>query len=364
MVKDPVPLSEVRRALVIKLRHHGDVLLTSPVFSTLKEKAPHIHIDALVFKDTADMLSLHPALSQLHGIDRKWSTLGPFAQFKEEWQLFKTLKARRYDLIIHLTDHPRGAWLTRLTGARWSVAPQKPERGKWWKKSFTHLYATPRNGKRHTVELHLDALRRLGVFPTATSKPTTLIAGATAEKNIRQVLALHSLESKAFIHLHPASRWTFKCWPVAQMAALIDELQTRGWPVVLTAAPSPDEHAMVEQILHAAKTKPVSLAGQLSLKDMAALTSQASLFIGVDSAPMHIAAAVGTPTVALFGPSGEFDWGPWQVPAKVITSTEHHCRPCGRDGCGGSKRSDCLEKIGVETVLEAALDLLAEIAQP
>jgi len=76
---------------------------------------------------------------------------------------------------------------------------------------------------------------------------------------------------------------------------------------------------------------------------------------------MHIAAAVGTPTVALFGPSGDIEWGPWQVPNRIVTSS-HPCRPCGRDGCGGGKRSECLEVIAPEQVLDAVRSLLEETA--
>jgi len=114
---------------------------------------------------------------------------------------------------------------------------------------------------------------------------------------------------------------------------------------------------MVTGILARLSFNPPSLAGRLTLKELAAVLARARLFIGMDSAPMHMAAAVGTPVVALFGPSGADIWGPWQVPSRVITS-EHTCRPCGFDGCGGSKRSDCLEIIPVERVLDATLELL------
>jgi heptosyltransferase-3 len=96
------------------------------------------------------------------------------------------------------------------------------------------------------------------------------------------------------------------------MAALVEKLQIDGHAVILTAAPSPHEENMLESI-QARLSRPVfSLSGQLSLKELAALTKAASVFVGVDSAPMHIAAAVGTPTVALFGPSGDRQWGPWE----------------------------------------------------
>ena len=102
----------------------------------------------------------------------------------------------------------------------------------------------------------------------------------------------------------------------------------------------------------------VDLAGQLSLRELAALTARARLFFGVDSAPMHIAAAMGTPVVALFGPSGEKEWGPWRVAQRVVHS-DHSCRPCGNDGCGGGKVSECITLLPVEPVLAAANELLS-----
>ena len=88
----------------------------------------------------------------------------------------------------------------------------------------------------------------------------------------------------------------------------------------------------------------------MSLAELAALTARARAFAGVDSAPMHIAAAVGTPALALFGPSSEIAWGPWRVPQRVIVVRPHPCRPCGLDGCGGGKVSECLTTLPVERV--------------
>ncbi|RIX48478.1 MAG: putative lipopolysaccharide heptosyltransferase III [Rhodocyclales bacterium GT-UBC] len=358
-LRDAVPLGEIKRALVIKLRHHGDVLVSSPVFSVLKAHAPQVEIDALVYTDTAEMLTLHPAITQVHGIDRKWKKLGAIGQVKAELGLYNSLKARQYDLIIHLTEHWRGAWLCRLLKPRWSVGPAVGGRGKRWKQSFTHLQSAPRNALRHMVEANLDALRRIGLQPLAAERRMTLVPGAAAEAAVAGHLAGFGLQGGDFIHVHPASRWFFKCWPVEQMAALVARLQDEGHSVVLTAAPSQDEKAMLTAI-QARLAKPAfSLSGQLSLKELAALTQAAKLFIGVDSAPMHIAAAVGTPTVALFGPSGDKQWGPWGVPSRVVSSDRHPCRPCGIDGCGGGKVSDCLSSLRVEAVLDAAHALLA-----
>jgi heptosyltransferase-3 len=357
---DAPDLSRVKRALVVKLRHHGDVLLSSPVFSLLKQHAPHIEIDALVYADTAEMLTLHPAISQVHGIDRQWKKQGLLAQAGAEIGLWRQLRARRYDLMLHLTEHRRGAWLARTLRPRVSVAPRLKSGDQIWDESFTHYYALPRQGNsRHTAEVNLDALRRIGVIPGLAEKRLVLEPGEAAVQSVLARMAQHELAEGGFIHLHPTSRWMFKTWPAARVGALIDRLSELGHRVVLTAAPAQAELAMMERILAHTRAAPLSLAGQLSLKELAALTARARLFIGVDSAPMHIAASQGTPTVALFGPSGEIEWGPWQTAHRVVTSQIHPCRPCGNDGCGGSKVSECLTTLPVEPVLEAAQALLA-----
>ena len=349
MVKDAVPLGECGRALVVKLRHHGDVLLAAPVLSVLKAHAPAIEVDALVYDDTAPMLSGHPALARLHTVGRQWRTLGALARLRLEKKLFGELRARQYDLVVHLSEQPRGAWLARTLGPRWSVGPVDASRGSWWSASFTHLYPLVRN--RHYVEVNLDALRRIGVQPGTAQRKVVFVPGAEAEARVRELV------TEPFIHMHPASRWRFKCWSAERNAALADRLADEGHRVVLTSAP--DETAMIDEIVAKMKTKPVNLAGRLALKELGALTARARLFIGVDSMPMHLAAAMGVPTVALFGPSSEHVWGPWNVEQRVVTTT-HSCRPCGVDGCGGGKVSECLTLLGVEPVYAAAQELLAE----
>ena len=128
MVSDAINLASVRRALVVKLRHHGDVLLSTPVFTVLRNRAPHVEIDALVYDDTREMLEGHPAISRIHGIDRAWKRQGLGVQLKRESELFSRLRERRYQLLVHLTGHWRGAWLAAGLGPRWSVAPQRASR--------------------------------------------------------------------------------------------------------------------------------------------------------------------------------------------------------------------------------------------
>ena len=358
MLKDAVPLDGLKRALVVKLRHHGDVLLASPVLSVLKSAIPGLEIDALVYDDTAEMLAGHPALAKLHCVGRQWRGEGALRRVGVEWELFSRLRARDYDLIVHLCEHPRGAWLARFLGARWSVAPAKPGRGSFWVQSFTHLYSLPRNGRRHQVELNLDALRRIGLQPAYAGRRTQIVAGADADRTVAALLAKEGLGERGFVHLHPASRWKFKCWPADRCAALIDRLSAAGERIVLTAAKDPSEAALVEDILKRTSVPVLNLAGRLSIKELVALIARARLSICVDSMPMHVAGAVGTPVVALFGPSGDIEWGPWQGKSAVVNS-DHPCRPCGNDGCGGGKVSECLTTLDVDLVFRAAGRLLA-----
>jgi heptosyltransferase-3 len=362
MVPDAVNLATVRRALVVKLRHHGDVLLSSPVFQVLKNRAPHVEVDALVYADTRDMLAGHPGIAQVHAVDREWKRRGLAEQARSEAGLLRALLARKYQLLVHLTDHWRGAWLAQVLRPRWSVAPARDAR--FWRWSFSHRYALPKGTPRHTVELNLDALRRMGIYPEEEEKRLVMVPGPEAGQRVDALLAAHGLAPKGFVQAHPTSRWLFKAWTEPANAELLRALVRDGHRVVVTGAPDAREKAIIGRILEQTgiagqqSAGITDLSGQLSLREMGALSARARLFFGVDSAPMHIAAAMGTPVVALFGPSGEHEWGPWKVAHRIVTSA-HPCRPCGNDGCGGGKVSECLTTLPVERVRSAINELLA-----
>jgi len=365
---DRVPLARVRRVLVTKLRHHGDVLLASPVISTLKRAVPDAEIDVLVYAETAPMLVNHPGLAQLHVIDRAWKTQGIVAQVRAESRLYRTLRARRFDLLVHLTEHPRGLALAMLLRPSYAVTRVRDEREhpRLWRRGFTHFYPLPRGRPRHTVETNLDALRRIGIPPAAEDRKLVMLPGPPAQARVDAMLAERAIAPKRFVQVHPGSRWLFKCWPPGRMAALVGKLVGDGYDVIVTGAPDERERAIVDDMLEAlpgsSRARVHDFTGKLALLELCALTTRARLFVGVDSAPMHIAAAVGTPAVALFGPSDETEWGPWGVAHRVVASAEFPCRPCRNDGCGGGKISECLTTLPVDRVSAAVDALLAETA--
>ncbi len=362
---DAIDPSLMRRVLVIKLRHHGDVLLASPVFTVLRRALPGAEIDALVYRETAGMLEGHPAIASVHTIDRDWKRSGVWKQAAAENRLLRMLASRRFDLIVHLTEHPRGAWLARLLRPRYAVARELSNAHWLWRTSFTHYYRLPRSRPRHTVECNLDALRRLGIQPASDERALVFVPSERDAARATSVMRDHGLERSRFIVLHPGSRWLFKSWTPERYAALIEAVVGDGWRVVLTGAPDPRERELVVATLAGLtsatrRSMVTDLSGALDLRELAALVREARAFVGVDSAPMHIAAAMQTPVVALFGPSGEIEWGPWRVPHRVVASGEHPCRPCGIDGCGGGKLSECLTTLHPDSVHAALRELLSE----
>ncbi len=338
-------LQGVENVLVIKLRHLGDVLLTTPCFSVLKKRLPHARIDAYVYQEAAPMLEGHPAIHEILTLDRAWKRLPLLKRLKREaGQLWK-IRQRRYDLVLNLTEGDRGAMAARVSKAK--IRAGVDSRG-----IYTHV-AKMCPSLRHTIERQLDLLRRIGIFPEEEERE---LFWSIPEKEQERAMKLVPWER--FILIHPASRWRFKCWPEDKMRTLAEKLLERGERLVFTSGPDAVERDMVARIADGLDV--CNLAGKLTLKELGALIERAKALVCVDSAPLHMASALKRPVVALFGPTSDVTWGPWRNPRARIVAEPMSCRPCYQDGCGGSKKSDCLARLSVEKVL-LELKFLAEV---
>ncbi|MFI5334993.1 MAG: glycosyltransferase family 9 protein, partial [Chlamydiales bacterium] len=181
-------LTGVKRVLVVKLRHHGDVLLTSPVFSHLKKVLPDAEIDAFVYAETLPMLEGHPAISNFLLYDRRLKKRSFLKRFAGEAKLLNRVRKGNYDLVINLTEGDRGAIIALVSGAKVRVGFDPHGAGFAGKrKIFTHLVKTP-NGPRHTTERQLDSLRRIGIFPGEEDKPLTFNLPEVALEKMRSIL--------------------------------------------------------------------------------------------------------------------------------------------------------------------------------
>jgi len=372
---DAIDVARMKRVVVVMLRHHGDVLLTTPVYQALKRANPALEIDVVVYHDTRSLLENNPDIAMVHTVDKDAKRSSAWHKLKAEWTFMRAVRQRRYDLLIHLSDHRRGAWLSRWLQTPVSIAPQSRDANAFWRGSFTHFWrsaASARAGdpllRRHTVEQHLDALRRLGI-EVVRAPALRLVPGVKAEQEADAFLAEKGID-QPFVLIQPTSRWMFKCWSIENNATLVKAVLKRGYAVVLSCGPGKSERAMIDAIVALVCTEPNRLPRGLalanvpgSLNRLAALIGRARAFVGIDSAPMHMAAAMGTPVVALFGPSGEDNWSPWRgdsnLVASVVTHSGFMCRPCGQDGCGGSKVSHCLVQLPVSQVETAFDDVIA-----
>lgn len=293
------------RILVIKMRFHGDMLLTTPVISTLKRHYPEAKIDMLLYKDTMPILSENPEINALYGISNK-GTATP-EKIKNFLSLVKTLRANDYDLIINLTDQWIIALLIRCLAARVKISQDYAHRqSAFWKKSFTHL--APFAGT-HAVERNLSVLGPLNIDPHV--RETSMYYAPVHWDNVRQQLDALGVKEN-YVVIQPTARQLFKCWDDEKFSRVIDAIQQRGYPVVLTSGPGADDLACIASIADGCEIRPVTgLAGKTRFPELGALIDHADLFIGVDSAPGHIAAAVKTPVICLFGATDHIFWRPW-----------------------------------------------------
>lgn len=336
----------IKNILVIKLRYLGDVLVITPVFDALRYSYPKAFISALVNKGTETMLTQNPAIDAVLVLER---SANPVLDLIKHLQLIRKLRMFDFDLALELTNNDRGAILGFLSGAKRRLG----FRSRRMKKLDRHLLFTDlvtAQGSRHIVDYNLEMIEYLGcTFP---EKGLSLYWTKEEESTCWQILRENGLSpNQSFVVLHPISQARYNAWHLDGYVAICDYLQKEcGIQTILVCDNNTDERHFVNRIVQMSKSAPIDLGGQLSLKHLAALLSHAKLFIGIDSGPMHMAAAVKTPVVAIFGPSRQFRWGPWGEGHTVIQKS-WKCVPCGKKGCNGEGRSRCLDELSIEEVI-------------
>jgi heptosyltransferase-3 len=347
------------KILVLKFRHIGDVLLSAVLAKNLKEAYPDATVDYLVNAESKEMLTLNPNIDNVFVYDRKKAkSSGVFGRLGYELSLYADVRKRGYDIVINTTEGERGGYMALVSGAkvRVGVAAKKGIFARF--SPYTHAFKLTLY--RHLVESNLDSLRAFGLEPR--HKEVELFFAPSDGQKVDELLG----DLREFVHVHPASRWFFKCLSPVQNAEIIDFIEGLGVRAVITAAPDAKEQQMIDEILSLCKSKPLNLAGKLSLKQLAALSHKAKLFFGADTAAMHIAASQNTPCISVFGPSGVFNWGAWDNESAECGYTQKNgvqrmgkntmfqvdwvCAPCGRDGCDGSKKSKCLLEYPLDAV--------------
>ena len=351
-------LKDVKKILVIKLRHLGDVLLTSPVFSTLKRNFPKAKIHAYIYKEAFPMLDGHSSIDKIHLYDRSYKNKFLIKKLKYEFSLLRKIRKEKYDLVINLTEGDRGAIASSASRARIRVGIDPEKKGMHKKeKLYSHIVKNC-SSPRHTVERNLDALRRINLFPEETDLDLEFVVDDDANQKVDDLLKNANFVEKDFILFHPSSRWRFKCWPAKKFSSLAKELIAAGHKIVITGGKDSFEKEMADEIAKDFLPKDLlNLSGKTSLKELGALINKSKAIVCVDSVSLHMASALKAKTIVLFGPTSDINWGPWKNPQAKVISSNLSCRPCFMDGCGGSKISECLMQIQTDVVKQNLYNL-------
>lgn len=321
----------VQRILVIKLRHFGDVLLTTPLLNTLKANYPQAKIDVLLYGGTQDMLRENNTVNHAFIVDRGLKHAGLKAQISGEKALFNALKEHHYDLILNLSDQWRAAAYCRLLKPGFSIGFHYPKRDTWlWRYCHSTLVDIPNAGERHTVLNNLDILEPLQL--TDINTDVTMSYSAQDVERVKLLCQQYGMGDDPihnYIVIQPSARWKFKTWASESFSQLINHLTEQSETVLLTGGKDQAELDYIAEIIAGCTQteKVINLSGQLALPELAVLIDNAKLFVGVDSVAMHMAAALQTPSVVLFGPSNLNQWHPWQAPHTLLWAGHYRTLP-------------------------------------
>ncbi len=339
----------IKKILVIQLGDIGDVVWMIPALWAAKNAHPQADLMVLTRHPNAEVLLDDPRIAGVFQIR-------PEQRIQESLQLICRLRREKFDLVIDLRADDRGAITAFLTGAPLRVALFYPG-FTWRNRMFTHL-VNPEPTKDRVLgaaEQSLKIVRGLGI-KEETSVPQ-IIVSAEAQQKVRKIIASEKIAAKnGWASINPFSRWSYKEWGMAKWQYLA-HLIWQKYEMPLVICGSAEERERAEKLVSDFQSPVYSLAGKISLREMPALLKLSRLHIGVDSAAPHIAAAVGTPTVTIYGPSDWRDWAPPGQKNKVVFP-DMDCSPCYKKGCNGNGRSLCLEQIDVIEVLKVVEELL------
>ena len=356
------------RILLVRLRQIGDVVFTTPAVRAIRERFPTAHLAYLVEPAAAAVVAHNPHLDDV--------IVAPpgrgLAQIGRDLGLGRRLRAGRYDLAIDFHGGPRSSLLTWLSRARLRIGYDIPARG-WM---YTRRVARPRELRpRHSVENQWDLLDSLGIpRPDRARFPVEMIVDAGAATAVEARLARAGVgPADRVIVVHVSAGNPFRRWPSEAFATLVSALAAGqpGRRVIVTSGPSEREAAgrviaEARAALGPSRQDRVVVCDEFSIDELRALLDRASLYVGGDSGPLHIAATTGVPIVGLYGPTLPARSAPWRAPhliAEAVETSGLACRPCDQRVCApGDFR--CLTWLGPEQVVQAAERALALASTP
>jgi len=369
--------SPPRSIVVTATRRIGDVLLTTPLIRSLKASWPDTPIDVVVFRGTEGVLEHNPDIRRVIVVEQRAPLRTRIADAVRLW--------RRYDLACAALSSDRPRFYAWFAGRK-RVGLVDPERLTWLTSLMLHGIAINHHQSDHAVVSTLGLAPVIGIEPIAEVVAPGIGDDPARRARFDAVLAQSAAiaQGSPFIVLHPYPMFAYKQWRLEGWVELIDWLRAQGFAIALSGGPAERERDYAAKIVAEAGGDVLNLVGCLSFGESAELMRRARLFIGPDTGATHVAAATGTPTIALFGPSDPVRWGPWpcEWPATenpwqlrgsgrrgnvYLLQGEGECVPCRQEGCERhvESRSDCLAGLSTHRVTAVVAQMLGlTVAEP
>ncbi len=332
----------IERVLVVRLRSIGDTVLATPCLIALRRFLPDARIDILLEDWVAPVLENFDAVNNVLTVGK---------DTKSRLHTARKLRQNKYDAVFNLHGGTTSTFFVRAAGAKHRIGFAN------YRYSFlyNHLLSSPldfwKQKFTHSAEQQLALLGFVGI-PVEDKPKSFLKVTKTAENSIKEKLAksrIPNLKSRIAL-IHPAAAFDTKQWAAANFAKIIDYLASRSIFSVVVAAPK--EETVIDEISRKTSTIFHGFTN-LSLPEITALASRTEIFIGNDSGIAHIAAAVNTPTVVIFGSSNINHWRPWTDAPNEIVYEKMPCQPCAGYFCKEFDEPECIKKVSVESVITA-----------
>jgi heptosyltransferase-2/heptosyltransferase-3 len=345
-------MKTIKRIIVVDLLYLGDLLFAHPFFAGLRELFPEARIDLVANSNFAEIMRVNPNLDHVYSYNKDWA---PARSYK----FAKKLKMNNYQLGINIQGNWRTALLLKLISADQSIGYGGKGRGLFLDEEVK------RNTDLHMIENYLEFSNKLQQSRLLKDYFKDKKKDFNSEEDVFPVLSVdqayqQSAERKLkkiglkdkFVILNTGGSWKTKRWPEEYFAEIANQLMERGYKILFVGGPSDTER--VSYILNKIENKKMiyNLSGKTSLLELAAVLKKASLVVSGDTGPVHVAAAVGTNTAAIFGSSDEKKYAPRGSGKNIlIKNAGLECRPCGEHECP-LEHFKCMRKLSPEMVVE------------
>lgn len=338
------------RILVINLMHIGDLLLVTPVLRTLRTNYPDAHLALLADKKLADLVKYNENLSELITIDKKGyhNNLLRYLSFVGE------IRRRNFDLVINLHANERASFIAAFSGGKKIVGYST-----WGLGMFFDFVIENRKMIKHQVHAHFDVLKEgLGITRIDDRGIEMWLdqdADAAAARLWKNAFPEEGL---IVVGLNIGASWPTKRWPREYFAELADKLIDLGYGVAYFGGTMDEElvNEALQAMHHKGHPRVATFTGKVSLLELAALLKKCGALATNDSGPMHIAVAMKTPLVSMFGASPVTGFYPYND-TSIVLKSEIPCHPCYEHSCRYNTL-ECMKKISVDEVLSNLMSLL------